>query len=94
VCGWVASDGRTEDGYGWCQIVGRRMGMGGVKWWDGGWVWVVSNGGTEDGDGEGNCHGLIKILFRHLPRRSLENNKNVGHIFPLPLRSSNRPSSK
>jgi len=29
---WVASYGRTEDGVGWCQMVGRRMGMGDVKW--------------------------------------------------------------
>jgi hypothetical protein len=32
--GWgsVASDGKTEDGYEWRQIVGRRMGMDGVIW--------------------------------------------------------------
>ena len=32
VCGWIASDGRTEDGYGWRQVEGRTMGVGGVKW--------------------------------------------------------------
>ena len=30
--GWVTSYGRTEDGVGWRQMVGRRMGMGNVKW--------------------------------------------------------------
>ena len=39
VWGWVTSDGRTEDGYGWRQMVG------------GGWGWVASNGRMEDGDG-------------------------------------------
>jgi hypothetical protein len=42
---------------------------------------VASNGKTEDGDEDGKGHGLIEELFQHLPRRSLENNKNFGHIF-------------
>jgi hypothetical protein len=29
--GWVASDGRVEDVYGWRQMVGRSLEMGGVK---------------------------------------------------------------
>jgi len=28
--GWVALDGRTENGDGWRWMVGRRMGMGSV----------------------------------------------------------------
>ena len=76
------SNGKTVDGYGWCHIVGGRMGLG------------SSDGRTEDGDGEGNDHGLIEEIFQHLPRRSLENNKNFGHIFALPCRNSNRPSYK
>jgi len=28
----VASNGRTENGDGWREMVGRRMGMGSVKW--------------------------------------------------------------
>ena len=47
----MVSYGRTEDGYGWCHMVGWSLEMGGVKWYDGGWVWVVSYGRREDGVG-------------------------------------------
>ena len=47
----MASDGRAEDGDGWRRMVGRRMGMGSVKWQVGGWGWVASDGRAEDGYG-------------------------------------------
>ena len=47
----MASNGRTEDGYGWRQMVGRMMGLGSVKWQDGVCGWIASDGRTEDGYG-------------------------------------------
>ena len=53
----MSSNDRTVNGDWWCQMVGWSLEIGGgVKWYDGGWVWVVSYGKTESGNG---CRQMI-----------------------------------